>query len=121
MTLIEVLVALGILAGVIGSLLVLMGQHTRQTASLDDRMLARIEAENALALYVANRNLGRPADIEGENERAGRVFRYELDRSPSPIRGFEVVTSDVRLRDGRQVLASFSTLAPVAARREGEP
>ncbi|MEE4208523.1 MAG: type II secretion system protein [Parvularcula sp.] len=114
MTLIEVLVALMILSGVVGSVLVLISQHTRQAAGLEERMLARIEAENALALYLAQRELGRPAELTGDIDRAGQTFRFALKRQAAPIQGWELVTSEVRIEDREQVLASFTTLSPVA-------
>lgn len=112
MTLIEVLVALAILTAVVGSLLVLMGQHARQAAAIEDRVLARVAAENALTSYMAARREGQPADIAGEEEIGGRTFRFEIDREASPLEGFELVTSEVRLDRRGQVLASLTTLQP---------
>lgn len=115
LTLIEVLVALAVLATIIGSLLVLMGQHTRQAAALEDRLLARIAAENALTLYAASKDEGSAADLSGEFELSGRAFHFAIRREASPIQGIELVTSEARIgRDG-QVLATLTTLRPVEA------
>ncbi|MEM9838282.1 MAG: type II secretion system minor pseudopilin GspI [Pseudomonadota bacterium] len=112
LTLLEVLVALAVLSAVLGSLLMLIAQHTRQAAKLEDRMLARIVAENAMASYIAAKQTNREADLEEEVELSGRTFQFEIDRGSAPIEGFETVTADVRLgRDG-QVLATLSTLQP---------
>lgn len=112
LTLIEVLVATAILAAVVGSLLVLISQHTRQAAALEDRMLARVAAENALTLYVTARDEGAAADVRGDVELSGRSFFYEISRQQAPIQGLELVTSQARVgRDG-QVLASLTTLRP---------
>lgn len=109
-TLIEVLIALAILAGVIGSLLVLTSQHTRQAARLEERMLARIVAENSLANFIAARQTNRDADLQGDAEISGVSFRFEIERRRAPIQGFELVTTEVRQgRDG-QVLATLTTL-----------
>ena len=112
LTLIEVLIALAILASVVGSLLVLMGQHTRQAAALEDRMLARIAAENALTLYVAAKDEGSAADLGGAMEINGREFRFEISRARSPIQGIELVTSEARIGREGQGLASLTTLRP---------
>lgn len=113
-TLIEVLVATAILAAVVGSVMVLIGQHARQAAALEDRLMARIAAENAMAAYVIARAERAQADLSGDIEISGHTYRFEIDRSPSPLEGFEVVTVDVRLgRDG-QVLATLSTIRPGA-------
>lgn len=112
LTLLEVLVALAVLSAVLGALLMLMAQHTRQASLLEDRMLARIVAENAMASYVAAKRTNRDADLLEDVELSGRAFRFEIKRERAPIQGFETVTTDVRLgRDG-QVLATLSTLQP---------
>jgi len=110
LTLIEVLVSMAILSAVIGSLLVLLGQQTRQAGYLEQRMLARIVAENALADFMAAKLTNREADLSGEVELSGWEFFYAVDRAAAPLEGFETVTTEVRLgRDG-QVLATLSTL-----------
>lgn len=110
MTLLEVLVALAIMSAVVGSLLVLMGQHARQAARLEERMLARIVAENALAGYIAARRTNREADLAGEVELSDRRFRFEIDRGPASVGGFESVTAEVRMDRDRQVIATLTTL-----------
>ncbi|GGY52720.1 type II secretion system minor pseudopilin GspI [Parvularcula lutaonensis] len=113
LTLIEVLVALAVLSSIVGSILVLIGQHTRHAAAIEERALARIVAENAMVAYVAAKRSGQPADLSGEEEIAGRAFTYVIDRSPAPLEGFETVETNVRIgRDG-QVLATLSTLRAV--------
>lgn len=120
-TLIEVLVALAILAMVVGSLLVLIGQHTRRAAALEERMLARIAAQNALSEYVMAKAEGAAANIQGDEELSGITFRYDIDRDESPIQGFELVTADVQIgRDG-QVLASLSTLVNANGAAQAAP
>lgn len=47
-TLMEVLVALAIMALALGAMLVLMGQQTRTAVTLEQRQLAQIVAENVL-------------------------------------------------------------------------
>ena len=112
LTLIEVLIALAILGAVLGSLLVLMGQHTRQAARLEERMLARIVAENALADYIAATLTNREADAEGETDLSGREFRFEIDRGEAPIEGFETISVEVRVGRSGQVLATLATMRP---------
>lgn len=113
LTLIEVLVALAVLSSIVGSILVLMGQHARQAAAIEDRALARIAAENAMTAYVAAKRSGQPADISGETEIAGRSFLYEIDRGPAPLEGFEMVETEVRLGREGQVLAVLTTMRAV--------
>lgn len=110
LTLIEVLVALAILAAVAGSLLVLMGQHARQAAAIEERSLARIAAENAMVRYIMAKETDQVADLAGDAIVGTLTFRFEIDRSPAPLEGFEVVTAETRLERDGQVLASLSTL-----------
>jgi general secretion pathway protein I len=110
MTLIEVLVALVVLAMVMGSLLVLISQHTRQATALENRLMARIAADNALASYLLAREEGTGADLRAEEEVAGRTFYIEIERSAAPLEGFELVASEARLSRNGQVLARFETI-----------
>lgn len=116
LTLIEVLVALAVISTVIGSLLVLMSQQTRQASYLEDRMLARIVAENALADFMAAKQTNREADLAGEVELSGREFFYSVDRNSASLEGFETVTTEVRLGRNGQVVATLSTLRPGSGR-----
>lgn len=110
LTLIEVLVSLAVLSAVVGSILVLMGQHTRQAARLEERMLARIAAENALTAFVIAKKEEDAPDIQGDVAVGERAFRFEIERATAPLQGYELVRADVRKgRDG-QVLASLTTL-----------
>ncbi|MEO1657660.1 MAG: type II secretion system minor pseudopilin GspI [Pseudomonadota bacterium] len=110
LTLIEVLVALTILSLAVGSLLVLLSQHSRNAAALENRALARIVAENALVRYVGAVKTGDAKILEGEQAIGGQIFVWELDRERSSVNGFEIVEATVRLEDRGQVLASMTTL-----------
>jgi general secretion pathway protein I len=110
LTLIEVLVALAVLSAVVGSIMVLIGQHTRQASALEDRMLARIVAENALAERIAERSDGGEQRRGGEVELAGRSFRFAFETQPSTLQNHTVETVSVRKEESQQVLASISTL-----------
>lgn len=114
LSLLEVLVALAIMAAVVGSLLVLMGQQSRQASVVEERLLAKIVAENGLAAYLAAKAMGGTAELSGEEEVAGRIFRFEINRDPAPIQGYETVVSEVRLSRDGQVIASMSTLRRTA-------
>ncbi|MCQ8185059.1 type II secretion system minor pseudopilin GspI [Parvularcula maris] len=113
LTLIEVLVAMTVLALVVGSLLVLIGQHTRQAAALEDRLMARIAADNALASYIIAREEGARVDLRSEEEIGGRTIYIEIGRSNAPLEGFELVEASARLSRDGQVLASYQTIRPV--------
>ncbi|MEM9809647.1 MAG: type II secretion system minor pseudopilin GspI [Pseudomonadota bacterium] len=110
LTLIEVLVALAVLSLVAGSLLILMGQQVRQATIIEERMLARIVAENALSSYIAARQIGADTDPQGEEDIDGRVFSFRIRRQDAPIEEYETVVVEVRLSRDGQVIASLETL-----------
>ena len=110
LTLIEVLVALTVLSLAVGSLLILLSQHSRNAAALEDQALARIVAENALVGYVGAVKTGDAKRLEGEQTIGDRIFVWEIDRERSSVSGFEKVEASVRLEDREQVLASMTTL-----------
>ncbi|MEO1041004.1 MAG: type II secretion system minor pseudopilin GspI [Pseudomonadota bacterium] len=115
LTLIEVLVALAILSMAVGSLLVLLSQHSRNAAAMEERALARIVVENALVAYVAASTDGDAKVLEGEEDIGGRQFLWEIDREVSEIQGFERVDVSARLDGNQQIIAGLSTLQKVVS------
>ena len=110
LTLIEVLVAIAVLAGAVGAVIVLMATQARGAAALSDKALARIVAENAMVAVVIGEETGRSPD--GTEEVAGRAFAWEAARTNAPLPGLEGLTVSVRREDGEQVLAGLTTLVP---------
>ena len=108
LTLIEVLVAIAILAGAVGAVMVLMATQARGAAALGDKAMARIAAENAMVAVVIGEETGRSPS--GLTEIAGREFAWSASRGSAPLPGLEVLTISVRLDDGEQELASLTTL-----------
>ena len=108
LTLIEVLVAIAILAGAVGAVLVLMATQARGASALSDQALARIVAENAMVAVVIGEETGRSPS--GSEEIAGREFAWAAARTSAPLPGLDAVTVSVRRDGGEQVLAGLSTL-----------
>ena len=113
-TLIEVLVAIAILGGTVGAVLVLMATQARGAAALADKAAARIVAENALVAVMVGAADGRTPS--GTEAVAGREFAWNAAREASPLPGLDQVTVSVRREDGEQVLASLGTLVSVRER-----
>ena len=116
LTLIEVLVAIAILSGTVGAVLVLMATQARGAAALADKAAARIVAENAMVSVMIGEAEGRTPS--GTEEVAGREFAWEAAREEAPMPGLEQVTVSVRREDGTQVLASLGTLTAPRERDE---
>lgn len=110
LTLIEVLVAIAVLAGAVGAVMVLMTTQARGAAALADKAAARIVAENAMVAVVIGEARGRAP--RGEQEVAGRAFAWEAARAGASVPGLDLVTVTVRREDGAQVLSTLSTLTP---------
>jgi general secretion pathway protein I len=76
MTLIEVLVAFAILAGVAASVMTLVSQNARLTVNVEDRMLAGIVADNLMTEELLSQAPPETGETSGVRELAGRRFVF---------------------------------------------
>jgi general secretion pathway protein I len=111
-TLIEVLVALAVIAITLAAGLQATGSLTRAAVRQSDQWLAQICAENELTRLRLLRQLPGTGDSEMSCEQAGRLLRVRLAVLPTPNPNFRridaVVEGDV---DGATVrLLSLSTI-----------
>lgn len=111
LTLIEVLVAMVVLGTAIASTVSLLAIQSANIHALDEQILARIVAENAMVEAVLSDAVGNQADGGGTVELDGHVFSWSVDRTASPYEGVEIVR--VRVADTvneDRTLATLSTL-----------
>jgi len=111
-TLIEVLVALAVIAITLAAGLQATGSLTRAAVRQSDQWLAQMCAENELTRLRLQRQLPGTGDSEMACEQAGRLLRVRLAVLPTPNPNFRridaVVEGDV---DGNTVrLLSLSTI-----------
>ena len=108
-TLVEVLVAIAILAGAVGATLVLMAGQARGTAALADNALARIAAENALVEVILAEQGGA---ARGSQEIGGQRFAWRATETETETElvGLRLTEVVVTREGGDQVLASLATL-----------
>ena len=111
-TLIEVLVALAVIAITLAAGLQATGALTRAAVRQSDQWLAQICAENELTRLRLQRQLPGTGDSEMPCEQAGRLLRVRVAVLPTPNPNFRridaVVEGDV---DGNTVrLLSLSTI-----------
>ena len=78
-TLLEVLVALLILAVGLGALIKAGSEHTRNTYYLQERTLAQWVGQNVLARYEARLLPAVPGTTEGDFEQANQLWRYRVE------------------------------------------
>lgn len=101
-SLIELLVALAVLALVVAGLLNLAGESIRTAAHVEERTLAGIAADNlaAEAMFAEPATLASPA--QGIERIGGRQFRWRRSASATGEEGLLRVEIVVTTDDGRQ-------------------
>lgn len=94
-TLIEVLVALGVVALTLTAGLQASGALTRNAERQTEQWLAQLCAENALVALRLQRQLPGTGDSDVACEQAGRTLRVRLSVSPTPNPNFRRVDATV--------------------------
>ncbi len=97
-TLIEVMVALTVVAVTLPALLFLLSQQIDGTAYLRDRSVAQWVAADRVAevrLAVAKQQRASEGVIAGEAERAGRTWYWRSEIQETPVPGFMRLTVTV--------------------------
>lgn len=94
-TLIEVLVALGVVALTLTAGLQASGALTRNAERQTEQWLAQLCAENALVALRLQRQLPGTGDSDVTCEQAGRTLRVRLSVSPTPNPNFRRVDATV--------------------------
>lgn len=121
-TLIEVMVALAIVALAVPALLFTMDQQIDGTAYLRDRSLAQVVASNRLAeLRLALRD-GRQSLrglTTGSEAMAGRDWYWQMQSQGTEVPDFSRVEVQVRTEEGADSSSLYTLVAFVAARSDG--
>jgi general secretion pathway protein I len=107
-TLIEVLVALGIVAVALAAGVRATGSLTRNSERQSDLLLAQLCAENALANVRLSRQMPAVGDNTSQCEQAGRILSVRLWVQPTPNPNFLRVEAQVQ-GDAARIL-SLSTI-----------
>jgi general secretion pathway protein I len=97
-TLIEVMVALTVVAVTLPALLFLLSQQIDGTAYLRDRSIAQWVAADRVAevrLAVAKSQRARKGVIAGASDRAGRTWNWRSEIRDTPVPGFMRLTVTV--------------------------
>jgi len=110
MTLIEVLVALAIIAVALSATIRALGHQANMTASLDQRLLAGWSADNALVLQTLQRPFPELGSYNEPCPQGNFDFICSEIVSAADARQFRLITITVRLRGQPTRLASLSSL-----------
>lgn len=115
-TLLEVLVALAILALTLAAVVHAAGGSTRHAEALRERLLADWVAENRLALHAARGEWLPVGEREGEETQAGMTFKWHEVVAPTPNPTMRRIVIEVRPPDQDAVLRQLSAYLPEHAR-----
>ena len=107
-TLVEVLVALGIVAIALAAGLQATAALTRNAQRQTDVLLGQMCAENALVKIRLSKQMPDVGDTQTECEQAGHAYRVNLVVRPTPNSNFRRV--DARVLDGDAPILSLSTV-----------
>ena len=107
-TLVEVLVALGIVAIALAAGMQATAALTRNAQRQTDALLGQMCAENALIRIRLSKQMPGVGDTETECEQAGHAYRVKLVVRPTPNSNFRRV--DARVLDGDTPILSLSTV-----------
>jgi len=104
-TLVEVLVALAVIAIALGAVMRTLSQSIDVSASLRDRALAMWIAQNRLNRQQAERSWPSPDTREGTDTMGGREWRWHEQVASTPDADLRRVEIEVRAQQGEAVLA----------------
>lgn len=107
-TLIEVLIALVVLAIALGALLRSVGQAINMAVALKERTVALWVAEDRLAIHEIRGDWIPVSVHDGSSTEGGRQWRWSETVSATPLPGFRRIDIDVRRKGGRQPLAHLT-------------
>jgi len=110
LTLVEVLVAMLILSLVAGGVLMMIGQNVQLIASSEERMLARIVADNEMIETLARPFALEAGVTQNEVELGGRQWSTQKTVIETGVGDLLRIDIVVSLKDENQIIASAATL-----------
>lgn len=123
-TLIEVLVALAVLATALAASVSLIGQSIQTTLALRDRTVALWVAQDRLREHIVERRWPEPDTREGTADMGDRQWRWREQVISTPQARMRRVEIDVFAPDGQDVLAhlvGFLSRPATAGTPTGQP
>ena len=103
-TLIEVLVALAVLAIALAAVMHALSQAIDISTSLRDRSIALWVAQDRIALHRMRRDWPAISNIEGTTEMAGETWRWREKIVTTPVADLRRIEVEVRDVDGEDIL-----------------
>jgi general secretion pathway protein I len=110
-TLLEILVALAVLAVALAAVIRLLGQSIDTAAALRDRTVAQWVAEDRLSWNQMTRRFPAMDVTEGESEMGGRSWHWREQVSGTPVEKLRRIEVSVSLSGSDEVLARLTGFA----------
>lgn len=104
-TLVEVLIALVVLAIALAAVMRVIGQAIDTTASLRDHTIALTVAQNRLALHDLRADWPTPGRASGTQEQGGREWHWHEQVSSTQYQQLRRIEIEVRDTNDKDVLA----------------
>jgi general secretion pathway protein I len=106
-TLIEVLIALAVLAIALAAVMRVLGQAIDTTAGLRDRTIALTVAQDRLALHQLRGDFPSTDTTTGTRDQGGREWHWQEKVSSTPFPRLRQIEIEVRDANDKDVLASL--------------
>jgi general secretion pathway protein I len=111
-TLVEVLVALAVIAIALTAVMRSFGQGVDTTIALRERTIALWVAQNRLATHYVAHSWPSPDTSDGTTEMAGREWRWREKVATTPDGDIRRVEIEIRAAPDREVLARLVGFLP---------
>ena len=112
-SLVETLVALGVMGFVIASLLALIGQNTRFISSIEDKNLGMIAADNLMVEAMILPEAIELGTEEGETIVGGEALRYSRTITETGVDDVIRIDISISSMDSDQIIARATSMRRV--------
>ncbi|GJL90722.1 type II secretion system minor pseudopilin GspI [Hyphococcus sp.] len=109
-TLVETLVALAVMGFVVGALLVLIGQNSRFAASMRERTMASIAADNLMIKALVLEEAKEAGEIQGDISVGDQTWAYRREIIETGVEDILRIEIDVSNPETGQVVAHATSM-----------
>lgn len=111
-TLVETLVALAVMGLIVGALMVLIGQNTRFAASMRDKTMAQIAADNLMVEAMVLTSALEAGETEGDIDIGNAAFVYKRTVAETGVQNVLRIEIAVSGGDGQTLARAVSMRRP---------
>lgn len=108
-TLLEVVIAMAIVAIALVSLVESTGNNVKNTAYLRDKVMAHWVAQNVLNELLLKNSFPNTGSTKGKSEMAGQQWQWQQEVKATPDKAFRAIDIKVFLGDSENSLSSLTT------------